>query len=269
MFGLFRKKSKEPARPVLDGKPSSVPDGVLVYAIGDVHGRADLLRKMLEQIVQDFEARSGIEQIFVIFLGDYIDRGMDSRPVIETVRLWEHPRANKICLIGNHDAWLMGFLEDVTLGRSWIQHGGDATLSSYGVRMTLGTSDDDLVERYQQQLRTNLPDNHLDFFENLQMSFTLGDYFFVHAGIRPGLSIDDQAPEDLLWIREPFISTSMPFEKIIVHGHTPEEHPVVRSNRIGVDTGACFTGALTALVLEQDTFRFLSTANKPQNGETM
>lgn len=167
---------------------------------------------------------------------------------------------HSVHLVGNHDAWLLGFLEDASVGESWLRHGGDATLRSYDIAVADAAERDDALLALQAELRDRLPPSHLDFLESLDLYYELGDYLFVHAGIRPGIPLADQQPEDLLWIREPFLSSNESTGRVVVHGHTVTTEPIVRANRIGIDTGACWTGRLSALVLDGTSFRFLSTS---------
>lgn len=257
---LFKKKGADaPGEPTVDGHPARVPPGVCIYAVGDVHGRADLLHAVREQILEDSLQLTPGTQKIVVYMGDFVDRGLESRDVIDLLVAGPLPEFRSVHLLGNHDAWLLSFLVDAKVGTTWLRYGGDVTLHSYGVR--LGTPRDDVpyLEELQAALRSRLPREHVHFLQNLELSFESGDYLFVHAGIRPGVPLDRQTADDLLWIREPFLSSRQSFGRVIVHGHTVESMPVIRHNRIGIDTGACWTGRLTCLVLEEGTHRFLGT----------
>ena len=257
---LFRRAAQVASNePTVGGRPARVPPGVCVYAIGDIHGRADLLTAMHELVVEDAaELTPGTDRILV-YMGDYVDRGVESRQVIDLLLDDPLPAFQTVYLLGNHDAWLLSFLVDAQIGPTWLRYGGDVTLHSYGVPLAMPGDEDGYYEGLQSALRARLPRDHVDFLRNLELSFESGDYLFVHAGVRPGVSLEQQAAEDLLWIREPFLSSTREFGKIVVHGHTVESEPIVRSNRIGIDTGACWTGCLTCLVLEEGSYRFLST----------
>lgn len=248
-----------PSGPMVGGRPSRVPRGVCAYAIGDLHGRADLLRRM-HRLIRDDAALlpPGTERV-VVYLGDYLDRGYESREVLE--RLIHEPLLgfHTVHLVGNHDAWMLGFLEDEAVGAAWLKHGGETTLASYGVHADPLAETPGRLKAVQGELRRQVPAGHLDFLESLDLYYELGDYLFVHAGVRPGVALAEQRPEDLLWIREPFLGAEDDFGKIVVHGHTVQVEPVVRPNRIGVDTGACWTDRLTCLVLFGTTYRFLAT----------
>jgi serine/threonine protein phosphatase 1 len=232
---------------------SSVPAGQFVVAVGDVHGRLDLLEMLWHQI--DAASRlSSARQRTLVFVGDYIDRGMHSAELID--RLLEgFPGFETIFLKGNHDETLLQFLTDPTVGDVWRNFGGLETLRSYGVSHGPGKS----WSQTRGEFAAAIPKSHVDFFKNLKLHVTIGDYLFVHAGLKPRVPLENQRESDLLWIREEFLDSTVNFGRIIVHGHTPTETPDIRPNRIGIDTGAYMTGNLTALVLEERSRRFLST----------
>lgn len=259
---LFRRAALTgPPEPTIDGRPARVPPGVCVYAIGDIHGRADLLAAMHQLVLEDAaQLTPGTDRI-VVYMGDYVDRGLESRQVIDLLLDDPLPEFDSVHLLGNHDAWLLSFLVDAKVGTTWLRYGGDVTLHSYGVRPGVPADEANYYDKLQAALRARLPRRHVEFLRALELSFESGDYLFVHAGVRPGVPLEHQAAEDLLWIREPFLSSNRDFGKIVVHGHTVESEPTVRSNRIGIDTGACWTGSLTCLVLEEGSHRFLSTAS--------
>jgi serine/threonine protein phosphatase 1 len=243
----------------VNGRMPKVPDGTLVYAVGDVHGRADLLEKMHAAILKD-SLDVPAERKVVVYLGDYVDRGPGSKKVVDI--LLERPLAGfeRVHLMGNHEAFLIEFLNDLEAGPGWFFNGGLATLSSYGVK--IGKHDElsyDVLQRVQEEFRERMPEEHRDFYKNLEFSRTEGDFFFVHAGIRPGVALDNQTDEDMLWIREEFLGSEEDYGKVIVHGHTITWEPEVRPNRIGIDTGAFATGRLTCLALEGTTRRLLTT----------
>ena len=239
-------------------KPPAVPAGRRIYAIGDVHGRRDLLVQLLERIRAHAAAAPPV-QCALVLLGDYIDRGSDSKGVVDLLLGFDWPGWEKVFLRGNHDQALLDFLNDPNFYRAWRSYGAPETLLSYGVKPPLF---DDEAEFFKARdaLAEKLPRTHLDFLHALPNTHEEGDYLFVHAGVRPGIAIDRQMPEDLLWIRDDFLNSNRDFGKFVVHGHTPTEKPVRRSNRLGLDTGAHATGCLTAAVLEGETCAFLSTA---------
>jgi serine/threonine protein phosphatase 1 len=232
----------------------SVPEGNRIYAIGDIHGRLDLLDSVLGRIDTDMGAHPASNAIR-IFLGDYIDRGPDSKRVLD--RLVDCCATQPtICLMGNHEAFLREFLENPDVLTVWSHCGGPATLLSYGLAPKIETNAQDRRE-LASELDRILPSSHREFLSGLKQYFICGDFFFVHAGVRPGVSLTKQSEDDLLWIREDFLFCEDHFGKVVVHGHTPVLEPDVRPNRINIDTGAYATGRLTCLVLEGDKIRFI------------
>ena len=225
-----------------------------VYAIGDIHGRADLLAGIFSRIDTHLASKP-VRNPIEVFLGDYIDRGPASREVLDLLvaRDGSFP---SVFLKGNHERYLTDFLRNPPMLEEWQRWGGLETLMSYGVRPILNAN----VEMQTQlaaALDHVLPDSHRRLLGKLDLSFTCGDFFFVHAGVRPGVPLSKQREEDLLWIRYDFLLHEEPFEKIIVHGHTPVTEPEVHPNRINIDTGAYASGRLTCLVLESDQVSFL------------
>jgi serine/threonine protein phosphatase 1 len=190
-----------------------------------------------------------------VFLGDYIDRGPGSKHVLEQLAGGEWP-TSIIALAGNHEEFLKDFLDDAGILDFWRTQGGLATLHSYKVDVGRAMAGCDF-EEVQAEFTARFPKHHRDFLEALKLSASIGDYFFCHAGVRPGVALDRQNREDLLNIREPFLSSEAEYGKLIVHGHTPAVAPEVRPNRIGIDTAAYATGWLTCLVLEGEHQRFL------------
>lgn len=241
MFGWGRKR-----------KAPEIP----VYAIGDIHGRRDLLMRLLNKINAHAKGRESE----VIFLGDYIDRGTDSAGVIETIL--ESPRLRHFkCtyLKGNHEATLLDFLQDPSVGPSWAQFGGLETLMSYGVRPPALKGDVEAWAAASRDLEQKLPSAHKTFLSGLELMAERGDYLFVHAGVDPEKQIADQTEQDLLWIRDEFLSNPRRLDRVIVHGHTPEPTPFRDNRRIGVDTGAYQTGVLTAVCIDEAGAEFIST----------
>jgi serine/threonine protein phosphatase 1 len=231
-----------------------VPDGTRVYCVGDIHGRDDLLREMAERVTADMETRS-FDHAVTVFLGDYVDRGLGSMRVLEQLSRSEWPTP-LIALTGNHEDLLMAFLEDEGVLEVWRSLGGLETLHSYGVDVGPAMAGRDFGA-VRAAFATIVPEHHRRFLETLKVSATIGDYFFCHAGVRPGVPLDCQNRDDLLNIRGPFLTSMAEHGKLVVHGHTPLSAPEVRPNRIGIDTAAYATGRLTCLVLEKDERRFL------------
>lgn len=235
-----------------------MPDGVRVYAIGDIHGQLDLLKSLHEKIGADMKARP-VEECIVVYVGDYIDRGPDSKGVISALIRGAPFQAEAHFLKGNHEDALLTFLEDPGFLLMWRDYGGVETLASYGVDVPPFSVEaaDDWIQDVHQRFSAALPKTHLAFLQGLDLSYSKGDFYFCHAGVRPGVPLAEQQSADLLWIREPFLTSRRFHGKMVVHGHTPQEQPVIKTNRLGVDTGAYITGALTAAVIEGTTFRFL------------
>ena len=231
-----------------------VPDGTRVYCVGDIHGRDDLLGEMAETVKVDLEGRS-FDSVVTVFLGDYVDRGFGSMRVLERLSRSEWP-TSMIALAGNHEELLLAFLENESVLEAWQSLGGLETLHSYGVDVDPAMARRDFG-RVQAEFKARFPECHRHFLETLKVSTVIGDYFFCHAGVRPGVALDRQDREDLLNIRDPFLFSEIEHGKLVVHGHTPSLAPEIRLNRIGIDTGAYATGRLTCLVLENDERRFL------------
>jgi serine/threonine protein phosphatase 1 len=222
--------------------------------VGDIHGRDDLLEAMAKRVEADMEGRS-VDHVTTVFLGDYVDRSFGSRSVLERLSRSEWPTP-VVALAGNHEDLLMAFLDDEGVLEAWRRLGGLETLHCYGV--DVGPS---MVRRefkkIQAEFAKRFPEQHRHFLGTLKTSITIGDYFFCHAGVRPGVALDDQVREDLLNIRDPFLFSDAEHGKLVVHGHTPSIAPEIHPNRIGIDTAAYATNRLTCLVLETDERRFL------------
>ena len=231
-----------------------VPEGTRVYCVGDIHGRDDLLREMAERVEADMKTRT-FDHAVTVFLGDYIDRGPDSKRVLERLATNEWP-TSIIALAGNHEDFLVAFLDDAEILDFWRGQGGLETLHSYGVDVGPAMAGRDFAA-VQAAFTARLPKHHRDFLKALKVSAPIGDYFFCHAGVRPGVPLERQQRDDLLNIRDPFLSSKAEHGKLVVHGHTPAVAPEIHANRIGIDTGAYATGRLTCLVLEENEQRFL------------
>lgn len=236
--------------------PAALPDGVRVYAVGDVHGCLEQLRALHEQIAADL-ARRPMAQAVLVHLGDYVDRGPDSAGVLAL--LGAHgpgggtmPQGitETVNLLGNHEAMMQAALDhrDPQSVMLWLMNGGRQTLASFGLSPEAEPAD----------WAARLAPEPLGFIRRLSLSYRLGGYAFVHAGIRPGVPLAKQSADDLLWIREPFLKAAIAFEAVIVHGHTPTSAPELRGNRIGIDTGAVMGGRLSCAVLEYGRVGFLS-----------
>lgn len=242
-----------------DTAPGASSMGQLVYAVGDIHGCYDLLIPLLAQIVEDCGKDVRKRRPIVIFCGDYVDRGPDSAKVVEAL-IWLQKRADFEVrfLKGNHEQALLNFLERPEKGGPWITHGGAATLLSYGVVPPAADADPAQFVEARDRFLENMPSSHLHLLQHLEVMLSVGDYAFVHAGVRPGTDLERQTEDDLLWIRADFIDHEHAFEKIIVHGHTwASDWPDVQPHRIGIDTGAYATDVLTAIRLEDGDMAIL------------
>lgn len=250
---LFKKAM--PLRPV---DTARVPDGVRVYAIGDVHGRNDLLVQLLAMIDADDGAR-GLTDTQIIFLGDLVDRGVDSAGVVETAMGLAASGRNVRFLTGNHEEVFVQACRtrDPKQLRFFLKIGGDATLQSYPITRSEYVDLD--IEQLAARLETLVPEDHLAFLEGFEDQIIIGDYAFVHAGIRPGVALADQKPSDLRWIREEFVGQRGDLEKVIIYGHTIYSEVEERGSRIGIDTGAYDSGKLTAICLEGGERWYLQT----------
>ena len=235
-------------------RPPSLPAGLRVYAISDIHGCANLLDRALVAIDADI-AKLKPDRVLHVMLGDYIDRGVDTRLTLE-IMLARSRRHPSVYLKGNHEDVLLGFLHDPARLQDWRQFGGLQTLISYGLKPSLNPDRGEQLE-LARAFSSVLPAEHKRLLEGLKPSYACGDYFFCHAGVRPGIALADQREDDLLWIREEFLSSEADFGKFIVHGHTPVMAPDLHANRLNIDTGAYATGRLTVLRMEGTTLEFL------------
>jgi serine/threonine protein phosphatase 1 len=231
-------------------QPPRLPDGLRLYVVGDIHGRADLLAQVLARIDADL-AEYPTPRAVEVFLGDYVDRGPHSRQVIDL--LLERGRLrDAVFLKGNHETFVFDFLRNPDSLEVWRQYGGFETLLSYGLSPPIKA---DTGERKELATAFDylLPSAHRNFLASLKPSFMCGDFFFAHAGVKPGTPLERQREEDLLWIRDDFLLCEDDFGKFVVHGHTPVREPEIRHNRLNIDTGAFATGRLTCLILEGST----------------
>ncbi len=240
MLSWFARRSGQTVDGGQRGYPGIDAASVL-YVIGDIHGRADLLREVHLRIDADWKERPAGRRL-EIYLGDYVDRGPDSAAVLSLLR--ERAAATRVLpLSGNHEAMLLRFLDGRVPDQQWLGFGGAATALSYGVNPVRETV-------LNAALSRAVPLQDLHFLRSMRASFRYGPYFFAHAGVLPGRSLDAQTPEDLLWIRKPFLDHREPFEAIVVHGHTPNPEPDFRPNRINLDTGAYATNRLSCLRID-------------------
>ncbi|WP_086608706.1 metallophosphoesterase [Erythrobacter donghaensis] len=240
-------------RPPPPPKLAAVPDGTRYYAIGDIHGRLDLYKALIDAIEGEIAAAPTLDHRIIV-LGDLVDRGPDSAGVVERTRAWQQTRNVRV-LAGNHEEMFLAAFEKPDALRHFLKHGGRETVMSYGL------SSRQLSEMSLEEIFAILPQivsqDTRDYIAGFDTMIRAGDYVFVHAGVDPSRPLGEQRRSDLLWIRDRFLSHEGPLEKVVVHGHTIFEHVMDCGNRIGIDTGAFRSGVLTALVLEGDQRRIL------------
>lgn len=266
-----RESARKLPKPVdVPGAQFFVPSGRRVYAVGDIHGRADLLERLLDDLARDIAQGSFEGRPILVFLGDYVDRGFQSKSVVDLLLSDRLSSFETYFLKGNHEAAMLQFLQDPTIGPRWAEYGGVETLVSYNVQPPRTRTNPEEWEHASEQLNKAMSDAHKHFLHNLDLSVRIGDYLFVHAGVRPGVALDQQTERDLLWIREEFLQDRRQCEAVIVHGHTPTSAPFRDSRRIGIDTGAYLSGRLTAVRLENDKVEFLTAGaySEPQAVQT-
>ncbi len=247
----------EPLRQIFRPRPlpvrAKVPAGERFYAIGDIHGRSDLFAALIDGIERD-DCGGGQIQSTVVLLGDLVDRGPDSAGVIELAMQWQAGRAVEL-LVGNHEEMFLDSFDDEAVLRHFLRHGGRETVLSYGVDPR--AYEEATLAELQSLMREAVPEAHQKYLASGKDHLVAGDYLFVHAGIAPGVPLCDQKQHHLRWIREPFLDHAEPHGHFVVHGHTITEGVDIRTNRLGIDTGAYRTGRLTALVLEGEERRLI------------
>jgi serine/threonine protein phosphatase 1 len=232
-----------------------------IYAMGDVHGRDDLLSRLLTEIRSDAANQAPTPPPLLVLLGDYIDRGRQVPEVLERlIALKADPSFETHLLLGNHEAAMLDFLEGTASGRGWARFGGRATMEAYGVAAPLREEDDEGWASARAALNAALPDAHRELLRGMELYFAHESLLFVHAGLRPQVALTDQLRDDLLGIRGEFLDVEADYGAFIIHGHTPVEEPDLRPYRLNLDTGAYMTGRLTAARIKGDTVGFLTTA---------
>ena len=243
-----------------EDRAAAGPPSARAYVVGDIHGRLDLLNDMLHLIECEIR-QDAPERAFAVFLGDYIDRGEDSCGVINRLKQWSPNGIRPIFLAGNHEEALLRVLEgEDDILTDWLRFGGDRCAASYGLdSASLAAM---RIPDACLALRAAVPATHVEFLRNLNDTFRFGDYLFVHAGIKPGIPLEQQSQSDLRWIRGPFLNSRDDHGFVVVHGHTIVDEVEQRKNRIGIDTGAYKTGRLTALVLEGERRRWFDTSGQ-------
>jgi len=254
MFQALRQKFARSA----DTVAPTLPPGQRVYAVGDIHGRRDLFEALVVAIDAD-DAAAGPAETTIILLGDLVDRGADSAGVIALARQWQARRRVRI-LGGNHEEMFLRSFEEPEMFRHFLRHGGRDTVLSYGIDRAEFVAAD--LEQAQQLMRERVPPQDIAFIHSFENMVRIGDYLFVHAGIDPRVPLDAQRPQDLRWIREPFLSHPDSHGPVVVHGHTITDEPEDCGNRIGIDTGAFMSGRLTALALEDTGRRYIEAVDE-------
>ncbi|NLR72756.1 serine/threonine protein phosphatase [Novosphingobium sp. ERN07] len=241
-----------------------VPKGQRVYAVGDIHGRLDLFEQLLQRIEED-DARRGPADTTLILLGDLVDRGPESRGVVD--RAMQLAQTGKVrVLAGNHEEMLLTSMESDEALRHFLRHGGKETLFSYGLPPEEYSRS--ILPELRERMNALVPAEHVAFFRAMEDRIAIGDYLFVHAGVRPEVPVDQQTTSDLRWIRREFLDHAQWHGHMIVHGHTITDEPEALPNRIGIDTGAYASGRLTALGVEAGEYWFVSAAIIPDTPQT-
>jgi serine/threonine protein phosphatase 1 len=250
LLDIFRKHKRE-----------LLSDDTLIVAIGDIHGDFNELINLLAQLQEKFDGDSTYSTKEIVFLGDYVDRGMQSKQVLDFLIEDDFlPDWQKIYLAGNHEKLVLKAINERDY-YIWLKlAGGRQTIASYDVDVTNEDAKDSENEAMLERFCKIFPATHKAFLESLTLSHTKGEYFFAHAGINPKASLTTQREEDLLWIRKPFLTSKKRFGKTIIHGHTPVSRPEIKANRIGIDTGCARGGFLTCVILTKGEVNFLSTS---------
>ena len=254
-------------------RPGIAPPGTRLYAVGDLHGQLPLLQDLHAAIRRDLE-QDAPDRAVVVYLGDYVDRGSESRGVIELLssgRGLPEDGVERVYLAGNHEDMMLTALDPAQAGTArgagltmtWLQNGGIDTLASYAVRADTATPFTELADRIREAMDEAMPASHRAFLDALKPYHQEGGYLFVHAGIRPGVPLEQQSREDLFWIRKDFLDCTEPHPFVVVHGHTPCRHPELLDNRVCLDTGAFATGRLTCGVFEGAERRLLNVNGRP------
>ncbi len=240
--------------------PAAPPAGTVVYAVGDIHGRDDLLARLHRGIAHDAARRPAARRVLV-YLGDYFSRGVDSRAVVERVLDWRPPGWETVALKGNHEDLILRFLDgELRTGLHWLDYGGVEALAHYGIPMAdPAARDAATAAALRERLLAALPAAQRGLLRGLVASHREGGYFFAHGGVLPGVALEAQAERDLIWIRKRFLLSAADHGAVVVHGHCISPEPEVRANRIGIDTGAYESGILTCLVLDGEARGFLQT----------
>jgi serine/threonine protein phosphatase 1 len=255
MFARFLRSS--PATATARALPT-LPEGTRLYAVGDIHGQHLCLQQMLELLRDDYLTHP-VQHVHLVFLGDYVDRGNASAAVVQTLIDITQEDTHITCLLGNHEWALLRFLDGTLSYDEWYRWGGDTTLESYGVMPEHPTGEAELSEAMRCAFAEAFPPEHEAFLRALPLTYAQDGYLFVHAGLRPNVPLEEQTLQDMVLIRRDFLNHPVTDAHTIIHGHTIFETPHIRDGSIGIDTGAYATGVLTAVALEGDGYRFIST----------
>jgi len=232
--------------------------GERIYAIGDVHGCYELMRRLIDRIGEHHAALPEPRALHIVFLGDLIDRGPDSAAVLDFVYNLQLKSDRVVTLLGNHEEAMLNVLDgDASMLRHWLGFGGRETLQSFDIDPP---APDEHPREFLRRLQSGTPRAIVRWLRSLPLTAQSGDYFFCHAGVRPDVSLRRQSRKDLLWIRDDFLDHDEELDAVIVHGHSIERNTVIRPHRIGVDSGAYVTGKLSAIYLEDDRQEFISVA---------
>jgi serine/threonine protein phosphatase 1 len=263
LLGRARGAGWEPA-PVRG--PTSTPtyrftdSATRIAAIGDLHGRIDLVHQLAPHL--DLLARDTEKRLIEVYLGDYVDRGPNSMAVVEfLIRRSRFTDRTVVCLLGNHEQALLSGLENDRNFEKWLEFGGRPTIASYGLSMEVSPS---AISRIRQAFAASFPVEHVEFLKSLRLYYSHSEFLFVHAGLRPGVALADQTPNDLLWIRDSFLRSAANFGATVVHGHSPTLNPEFRRNRIGIDTGAYYSSVLSCLLITSEGISVRQTGRRPK-----
>lgn len=236
--------------------------GERIYAIGDIHGRYDLLRDLMRRIEAHSRGLPNPEVLHIVLLGDVVDRGPDSAKILKYLHEWTKHATGQVMLLGNHEEMMLrAHAGDARVIRAWLKVGGRETLESFG--LTVKAEEEIVTPPLVASVREALPDELMKFVGSWPLTARSGDYYFCHAGVKPNVSLEKQTKKDLIWIRDEFLGSPVDHGAVVVHGHSITPSIDLKPNRVGIDTGAYFTGVLTAIYVEGQEMDFLSTGTVP------
>ena len=239
----------------------SAAKGERIYAIGDIHGRYDLLRDLMRRIEAHSRGLPNPEVLHVVLLGDVVDRGPDSAKILNYLHEWTKHATGQVMLLGNHEEMMLrAHAGDTRVIRAWLKVGGRETLESFG--LSVGEEEEIVTPPLAAAVREALPDDLMKFVSTWPLTARSGDYYFCHAGVKPNVALEKQAKKDLIWIRDEFLGSRVDHGAVVVHGHSITPSIDRQPNRVGIDTGAYLTGVLTAIYVEGQEMEFISTGEK-------